>query len=69
MDSRILLNIIVKNGTTAKRRLQILVCMQRESIKRGDLKRTGWILGNKNGADVLTEKHFRKHCYVALHEE
>lgn len=45
-----------ENGYTLERRLQIVVQELRDSYRKEDVKRIGWIPGSNHAADVLTKE-------------
>lgn len=45
-----------KKSNIAERQLQTVVCYLKESYEKGELRRTGWIPGKENAADVLTKE-------------
>lgn len=55
VDSRTLLNIVVKSSRTLEKRLQIDVFALRESHLRGELRYLAWTPGTMNPADGLTK--------------
>lgn len=54
-DRRTVIDVIVENGMTTERRLQIDNCALKQSYMDGVITRLGWIQGNRNPADALTK--------------
>lgn len=55
-----LFNVIGENSCTAKRRFQIEMGALRESYRRGELRKAGWILRRDTAEDVLIKEIFHK---------
>lgn len=55
VDSKSVFDVVVKDGSTSEKRLQIDIFALRESYSRAELNKLGWIPGSKNIADPLTK--------------
>lgn len=61
VDSRTTFNCVGKNANTLEKRLLIDAAALRQSVRRGEIRKIGWIPGLSNPADALTRKKLPKH--------
>lgn len=64
VDSHTFFNVIANDSNKVERGLQINGFASRESYRRGELKKLGWIRGKENAADVLTKKVLSKKIVI-----